>query len=161
MAEPAQEEPRGEEAARRAGFRWLSVAAGGALLGGAFLAGGTSDAFLGCENITLVAAGSPEGAVYTQHGTPDRVVPIGEQVGPSLLHWQKYLAIYEIDERHTLLGGLRETRRRSQIAYLIQDGKVLNGGYVGTGGREAFVHPDDPPAPLAPAEQVAVPALGR
>lgn len=46
-----------------------------------------SDHKYGCENTTVVAAGSPEGEIYTQHGCPDQIIQIGNAVGPNIKHW--------------------------------------------------------------------------
>jgi hypothetical protein len=92
-----------------------------------------SDHTYGCENTTVVAAGSPEGEVYTQHGCPDQIIEIGNPTGLNIKHWNKYLVVYRIAEGHKLLATLMQEDRFSNIAYLIQDGKVVNGGYVGEG----------------------------
>jgi hypothetical protein len=46
----------------------------------------------GCDNTSLVAAGSPEGQVFIMHGAPDQIIEIGNPVGPNVHHWTKYLA---------------------------------------------------------------------
>ena len=92
-----------------------------------------SDHTYGCENTTVVAAGSPEGEIYTQHGCPDQIIEVGNKVGPNIKHWNKYLVVYRIAEGHKLLGTLMQEDRFSNIAYLVEGGKVVNGGYVGEG----------------------------
>jgi len=92
-----------------------------------------SDAQYGCENTTVVAAGSPEGEVYTQHGCPDQVIEIGNAAGPNMKHWNKYLVVYRIGEGHKLLGTLMQNDAFSNLAYLVENGKVVNGGYVAEG----------------------------
>lgn len=92
-----------------------------------------SDHTYGCENTTVVAAGSPEGEIYTQHGCPDQIIEVGNAVGPNIKHWNKYLVVYRIAEGHKMLGTLMQEDRFSNIAYLVENGKVVNGGYVGEG----------------------------
>lgn len=98
-----------------------------------------SDHIYGCENTTVVAAGSPEGEVYTQHGAPDQLVEIGNAVGPNVGHWNKYLVVYRIAEGHRLLNTLLQDDRFSNIAYLVENGKVVNGGYVGEGSGSSLL----------------------
>jgi hypothetical protein len=92
-----------------------------------------SDHTYGCETTTVVAAGSSEGEIYTQHGCPDQIIEIGNAVGPANKHWNKYLVVYRIAEGHRLLGTLMQEDRFSNIAYLVENGKVVNGGYVAEG----------------------------
>jgi len=87
----------------------------------------------GCENTSLVAAGSPEGQVFMQHGGPDQIIEIGNAVGPNVKHWTKYLVVYRIGEGHMLLGTIMQSDKFNNIAYLIDNGKVVNGGYVSEG----------------------------
>ena len=98
-----------------------------------------SDHIYGCENTTVVAAGSPEGEIYTQHGAPDQIVEIGNAVGPNVGHWNKYLVVYRIAEGHRLLDNLLQDDRFSNIAYLVENGKVVNGGYVGEGSGSSIL----------------------
>ena len=114
-------------------FKKLCVLAGVLTVVSATAVGCISDHTYGCENTTVVAAGSPEGEVYTQHGCPDQIIEIGNPTGLNIKHWNKYLVVYRIAEGHALLGTLMQEDRFSNIAYLIQDGKVVNGGYVGEG----------------------------
>jgi len=106
------------------------------LLGAATLAasvGCIANHKYGCENTSLVAAGSPEGQVFMQHGGPDQILEIGNPVGPNVKHWNKYLVVYRIGEGHMLLGSLMQSDKFNNIAYLIDNGKVVNGGYVSEG----------------------------
>jgi hypothetical protein len=114
-------------------FRKLCVLAGALTVVSATAVGCISDHTYGCENTTVVAAGSPEGEIYTQHGCPDQIIEIGNPIGPNLKHWNKYLVVYRIAEGHKLLGTLMQEDRFSNIAYLVEGGKVVNGGYVGEG----------------------------
>jgi len=93
----------------------------------------------GCENTSLVAAGSPEGQVFMQHGGPDQILEIGNSVGPNIKHWNKYLVVYRIGEGHMLLGKLMQSDKFNNIAYLIDNGKVVNGGYVSEGEGSAIL----------------------
>jgi len=87
----------------------------------------------GCEATSLVAAGSPEGMVFQSHGGPDQIIEIGNPVGPNNKHWSKYLVVYRIGEGHMLLGNIMQSDKFNNIAYLIDNGKVVNGGYVSEG----------------------------
>ena len=92
-----------------------------------------SDHTYGCQDPTVVAAGSPEGEVYSQHGCPDQVIEVGNKIGSGIKHWNKYIVVYRIGEGHKLLGTMMQEDRVSNIAYLIENGKVVNGGHVGEG----------------------------
>jgi len=89
----------------------------------------------GCEETTLVANGSPEGEIFKAHGAPDQVIEIGNMVGPNIKHWTKYLVVYRIGEGHMLLGNVMQSDHFSNLCYLIENGKVVKGGYAeeGTG----------------------------
>lgn len=87
----------------------------------------------GCDNTSLVAAGSPEGQVFIMHGAPDQVIEIGNPVGPAIKHWNKYLVVYRIGEGHMMLGTIMQSDKFSNIAYLIDNGKVVQGGFVNEG----------------------------
>jgi len=87
----------------------------------------------GCDNTSLVAAGSPEGQVFIMHGAPDQIIEIGNPVGPNIHHWNKYLVVYRIGEGHMMLGTIMQNDKFSNIAYLIDNGKVVNGGFVNEG----------------------------
>lgn len=87
----------------------------------------------GCDNTSLVAAGSPEGQVFIMHGSPDQIIEIGNPVGPNIHHWNKYLVVYRIGEGHMMLGTIMQSDKFSNIAYLIDNGKVVNGGFVNEG----------------------------
>lgn len=111
----------------------LCMLAGALTVVSATAVGCISDHTYGCENTTVVAAGSPEGEIYTQHGCPDQIIEIGNPIGPNIKHWNKYLVVYRIAEGHKLLNTLMQEDRFSNIAYLVEGGKVVNGGYVGEG----------------------------
>lgn len=119
-------------------FRPLAFTAGPVCLLAALVAGGSSDRTRGCENTTIVAAGSPEGELYTQHGVPDRVLELGNPLGPSLRHWSRYVVEWDIEEDHRL-GVFLHSQRRSTIGYLVDGGKVVNGGYVGMGSGSSLL----------------------
>ena len=120
-------------------FNKLCALVGVLTLVSATAVGCISDHKYGCENTTVVAAGSPEGEIYTQHGCPDQVIQIGNAVGPNIKHWNKYLVVYRIAEGHVLLGTLMQDDRFSNIAYLVEGGKVVNGGYVGEGSGSSLL----------------------
>src|SRR5690606_3441391 len=83
-------------------FRKLCALAAVLALTSVTAVGCISDHTYGCENTTVVAAGSPEGEIYTQHGCPDQIIEIGNAVGPNIKHWNKYLVVYRIAEGHKL-----------------------------------------------------------
>ena len=114
-------------------FKKLCALVGVLTVASATTVGCISDHVYGCENTTVVAAGSPEGEIYTQHGAPDQIIEIGNSIGPNIKHWNKYLVVYRIAEGHKLIGTLMQEDRFSNIAYLVEGGKVVNGGYVGEG----------------------------
>jgi hypothetical protein len=114
-------------------FKKLCVLAGVMAGVAATAVGCISDHTYGCENQTVVAAGSPEGEIYTQHGCPDQIIEIGNAIGPNIKHWNKYLVVYRIGEGHRLLNTLMQSDAFSNIAYLVENGKVVNGGYVSEG----------------------------
>jgi len=108
----------------------------GMLLGAAAVAaslGCIANHKYGCDNVSIVAAGSEEGQVYTMHGCPDQVVEVGTPVNPTTKQWNKYLVCYRIGEGHMLLGNTLQSDKFSNIAYLIENGKVVQGGYVNEG----------------------------
>jgi hypothetical protein len=87
----------------------------------------------GCEPTTLAAPGTLEQQVFINHGAPDQVIELGNPVGPNVHHWNKYMVVYRIGEGHMLLGNVMQSDKFSNIAYLIEGGKVVNGGWVGEG----------------------------
>ena len=120
-------------------FRKLCALAAVLAVSSATAVGCISDHVYGCENTTVVAAGAPEGEIYTQHGAPDQIIEIGNPVGPNIKHWNKYLVVYRIAEGHKLLGTLMQNDKFSNIAYLVENGKVVNGGYVPEGKGDALL----------------------
>jgi hypothetical protein len=118
-------------------FRKLGLLIGAALL--ATSVGCIADHKYGCENTTLVPAGSPEGEVFAAHGCPDQVVEVGNSNGPAVKHWSKYLVMYRIGEGHMLLGRISQRDKFSNITYLVENGKVLGGGFVGEGEGSAIL----------------------
>jgi len=108
----------------------------GLLLGAAVLTasvGCIANSKYGCETTTLVAAGSPEGEVIKTHGAPDQIIEIGNGTGMNTRHWNKYLIVYRIGEGHMLLGNIKQDDAFNNICYLVDNGKVVNGGYVSEG----------------------------
>lgn len=114
-------------------FRKLCALAGVLAMASVTAVGCISDHTYGCEQTTVVAAGSPEGEIYTNHGCPDQIIEIGNAVGPNVKRFNKYLVVYRIAEGHKLLGTLMQNDRFSNIAYLVENGKVVNGGFIGEG----------------------------
>jgi hypothetical protein len=112
-------------------FRKLGLFACAALF--AMSMGCIADHKYGCENTTLVPSGSPEGEIFAAHGCPDQVIEVGNAVGPNIRHWQKYVVVYRIGEGHMLLGNISQRDKYSNIAYLVDNGKVMSGGFVGEG----------------------------
>lgn len=108
--------------------------------------GGFSDSVWGCENTTIVASQSPEGEIYTQHGCPTEVIPIGN---PTASRWDGYVVVYRIEEHHQLLGTLLVEDRQTNIAYLVQSGQVANGAYVGYGSGNTILRSLDGARPAA------------
>jgi len=114
----------------------------GLLLGAATLAasvGCIANHKYGCEATTLVAAGSQEGEVIHTHGAPDQIIEIGNACGPNIHHWSKYLIVYRIGEGHMLLGKIKQDDAFNNICYLVDNGKVVNGGYVGEGAGSSIL----------------------
>lgn len=120
-------------------FRKLCALAGILALASVTAVGCISDHTYGCDNTTLVPPGSPEGQVYTEHGCPDQLIQIGNPVGMNIRHWNKYLVVYRIAEGHTLLGNLMQDDRFSNICYLVENGQVVNGGYVAEGAGNSLL----------------------
>jgi len=109
------------------------------LLGAAALAasaGCIANHKYGCDYTTLAPDGSPEGQVFHAHGCPDQIIELGNPVGPKVTHWNKYLVVYRIGEGHMMLGNIKQDDKFSNICYLIENGKVVKGGYAeeGSGG---------------------------
>lgn len=91
----------------------------------------------GCEVTETLAPGASEGEVIMKHGAPDNIVYMGtpyfnQQTGERH-EVDKYLFEYRIGGGSTLLGLLLADDRFHNICYLIQDGRVVGGGYVGEG----------------------------
>jgi hypothetical protein len=91
----------------------------------------------GCEVTETLAPGASEGEVIMKHGAPDNIVYLGTpyynpQTGERG-EVDKYLYEYRIGGGTTLLGLLFADDRFHNIAYLIEGGRVMGGGYVGEG----------------------------
>jgi hypothetical protein len=87
----------------------------------------------GTDGTTVVGPGQPEGEIYTMHGCPDQIIEVGNPVGPAHKHWNKYIVVYRIGEGNKILGTIHQSDRFSNIAYLVEDGKVVNGNHVPEG----------------------------
>ena len=114
-------------------IRKLCAFVGALIVVSASAAGCISHHSYGCENTTVVAPGQREGEIYTMHGCPDQIIELGNPVSPRLKHWNKYIVVYRIAEGHKILGTAHQSDRFSNIAYLVEDGKVVDGGFVGEG----------------------------
>ena len=110
----------------------------GALLVAAAAANGCiSTTMYGCEITETLAPGASEGEVIMKHGAPDNIVYLGSQYfNPQTGERgevDKYLYEYRIGGGTTLLGQVFATDEFHNIAYLIEGGRVMGGGYVGEG----------------------------
>ena len=105
----------------------------GLLLLSTLALGCISEHNFGSQTPTVVAAGSPEGEVYSTHGCPDQIIELGNPVGPGITHWNKYLVVYRMAYGSKLLGSIMQEDEFTNVAYLIENGKVMNGGRVGGG----------------------------
>ena len=96
-----------------------------------------STTMYGCEVTETLAAGASEGEVIMKHGAPDNIVYLGSQYfNPTTGERgevDKYLYEYRIGGGTTLLGLLFATDEFKNICYLVENGKVMGGGYVGEG----------------------------
>lgn len=120
-------------------FRKLCALAGVLGICSLTAVGCISHATYGCDNTGLVPAGSAEGQIYTEHGCPDQIVEIGNPVGPNITHWNKYLVVYRIGEGNQLLGNLMQDDHFWNICYLVENGTVVNGGYVPEGSGSSIL----------------------
>lgn len=96
-------------------------------------AGCISHHVYGTDGTTVVGPGQPEGAIYTMHGCPDQIIELGNPNDPGTKHWNKYIVVYRIGEGHKILGTIHQSDRFSNIAYLVEDGKVVNGNHIPEG----------------------------
>jgi hypothetical protein len=109
-----------------------------AILGVAVVTNGCiSNTKYGCEVTETLAPGASEGEVIMKHGAPDNIVYLGTpyfntQTGERA-KVDKYLFEYRIGGGSTLLGQLLADDRFHNICYLVEDGRVQGGGYVGEG----------------------------
>jgi hypothetical protein len=91
----------------------------------------------GCEITETLAPGASEGEVVMKHGAPDNIVYLGSQYfNPQTGERgevDKYLYEYRIGGGTTLLGKVFASDEFHNIAYLIEGGRVMGGGYVGEG----------------------------
>jgi len=123
------------------------------LLAVAFVAGGCiSNTKYGNDSTEVVGANAGEGDVIAKHGCPDNIVYLGTQYfNPQTGErgaLDKYIFEYRIGGGSTILGKVYGGDKFSNIAYLIQNGKVLGGGNVGEGSgsyillfKGGFIHP--------------------
>ncbi|MBL4849560.1 MAG: hypothetical protein JKY65_28860 [Planctomycetes bacterium] len=114
-------------------IRKFCLLLGALLLASATVTGCISHHVYGTEGTTVVAPGQDEGEIYTMHGCPDQIIELGNSVGPAEKHWNKYIVVFRIGEGHKILGTIHQSDRFSNIAYLIEDGTVVNGNHVAGG----------------------------
>jgi len=110
----------------------------GALLVAAAASNGCiSNTMYGCEITETLAPGASEGEVVMKHGAPDNIIYLGAQyMNPQTGERgevDKYVYEYRIGGGTTLLGWLFASDEFHNIAYLIEGGRVMGGGYVGEG----------------------------
>ncbi len=110
----------------------------GALMVAAAVSNGCiSNTMYGCEITETLAPGASEGEVVMKHGAPDNIVYLGGQYfNPQTGERgevDKYLYEYRIGGGTTLLGKVFASDEFHNIAYLIEGGRVMGGGYVGEG----------------------------
>ena len=103
----------------------------------AVIDGCISNTKYGCEVTETLAPGASEGEVVMKHGAPDNIVYLGTSYfNPTTGERgevDKYLYEYRIGGGTTLLGQLFADDRFHNICYLIENGRVMGGGYVGEG----------------------------
>ena len=118
-------------------FFVLSVFAVAAIAFTGLTNGCISNTKYGCDVTETLAPGASEGEVVMKHGAPDNIVYLGSAYfNPSTGERgevDKYLYEYRIGGGTTLLGQLFADDRFHNIAYLIEGGRVMGGGYVGEG----------------------------
>jgi len=120
-------------------FRKLGLLTGAVVL--AVASGCIADHKYGCDTTTTVSPGAAEGDVFATHGCPDQVIEIGNAVQPGLKHWNKYIVAYRIGEGHVLVGPILQSDKFANIAYLIENGKVVSGGLVPEGEGKMILGP--------------------
>jgi hypothetical protein len=102
----------------------------------------------GCDVTETLAPGASEGEVVMKHGAPDNIVYLGTSYfNPTTGERgevDKYLYEYRIGGGTTLLGTLFADDRFHNIAYLIEGGRVMGGGYVGEGSGSIIMGMDLP-----------------
>jgi len=113
------------------------IALGALLVAAAASNGCISTTMYGCEITETLAPGASEGEVVMKHGAPDNIVYLGGQYfNPQTGERgevDKYLYEYRIGGGTTLLGKVFASDEFHNIAYLIEGGRVMGGGYVGEG----------------------------
>ena len=111
----------------------LSAIALGALLP----AGCITTTMYGTEVTETLTAGASEGEVIMKHGAPDNIVYLGTPYynvdTGERQDVDKYLYEYRIGGGTTLLGWLYASDEFHNICYLIENGRVMGGTYVGEG----------------------------
>lgn len=103
----------------------------------AMVNGCISTTMYGCETTETLAQGASEGDVIMKHGAPDNIIYLGTTYFNPTTGEQgeidKYLFEYRIGGGTTLLGTLFAGDEFKNICYLIENGTVMGGGYVGEG----------------------------
>jgi hypothetical protein len=112
----------------------------------ALTSGCISNTRYGTEIIETLTEGSSEGEVIAKHGAPDNIVYLGTPYyNPSngeRGEVDKYLFEYRIGGGSTLLGMFLADDVFKNICYLIDNGRVAGGGFVGEGHGEILLGND-------------------
>jgi hypothetical protein len=100
-------------------------------------AGCITTTMYGTEVTETLTQGASEGEVIMKHGAPDNIVYLGTpyynaQTGERG-EIDRYLYEYRIGGGTTLLGWVYASDEFHNICYLIDNGKVMGGTYVGEG----------------------------
>ncbi len=105
-------------------------------------AGVGASATTGTEVTETLGLSASEGEVVMKHGAPDAIVRLGtpyyNPATGELGRVDKYLYDYRLRSTTSTLG-LARTEQHHRITYLIQDGVVMGGGYVGMGNTWQFL----------------------
>lgn len=112
----------------------------------ALTSGCISNTRYGCEIIETLTEGASEGEVIRKHGAPDNIVYLGtpyfNRNTGELGEVDKYLFEYRIGGGSTLLGWFLADDNFHNICYLIENGRVAGGGFVGEGRGEILLGND-------------------
>jgi hypothetical protein len=88
-----------------------------------------SHTMYGTEVTKVLSPGASLADIVKTHGAPDQILELGCGEGG----YSKYIVVFRIGGGDILLGSLMGNDKFSNVAYLVEDGKVKGGGYVGEG----------------------------